>query len=163
MTYTVLIVDDHELWRRFVNDEVRSSPQWRIVGEAADGNNAVCRAAALKPDLVLLDVGLPKLNGLEAARRILANNPSARILFLTEERSPDVAEAALVSGVRGYLFKTDSGGGQLLRAMTTVVNGGRFLSPALAKHFGTDDPSPADTGSSQEGELDSGGASALDE
>ena len=134
MSHGVLVVDDYEPWRRYVRAEIQGNSRWRIVGEASDGIEAVRQAQEHRPDLILLDLGLPMLNGLEAARRILAHDPSVRILFLTEQRSRDVAEAALSIGARGFMVKTDAGG-QLLSAMETIVNGGRFLSAGLGEHF----------------------------
>ena len=131
---SVLVVDDYEPWRRHVCAELQKYPRWRVVAEARDGLEAVRTAHTLNPDLILLDIGLPGLNGLEAARRILAQRRSARILIITEQHSPDIAEAALEAGARGYLFKMDAGR-DLPFAMEAVVNGGGFLSSALALHF----------------------------
>jgi DNA-binding NarL/FixJ family response regulator len=129
-----LVVDDYEPWRRHVSTELEKYPRFRVVAESRDGLEAVRTARTLAPDLILLDIGLPGLNGLEAARRILAQRRSARILMVTEQHSPDIAEAALQAGARGYLFKMDAGR-DLLFAMEAVVNGGGFLSSALAPHF----------------------------
>jgi DNA-binding NarL/FixJ family response regulator len=128
------VVDDYEPWRRHVCAELQKHPRWRIVSEVRDGLEAVRTARELDADLILLDIGLPGLNGLEAARRILAQRPAARILIVTEQHSPDIAEAALVAGARGYLFKMDAGR-DLPFAMEAVVNGGGFLSTALLPHF----------------------------
>jgi hypothetical protein len=103
-----------------------------------DGAAAVREARERRPDVVVLDIGLETLNGVEAARRILADNPSARILFLTGQSSADIAEAALGVGARGYLVKTDAGG-RLHLAMETVMTGGCFVSPSLPEHV-TDVP-----------------------
>src|SRR4030095_7378650 len=97
----VLVVDDDEPWRRHVCSVLRSSPRWRVAGEASDGLEAVQQATALQPDLILLDIGLPKQNGIQAARRILEIDPRSKILFLSEYRSWDIAEAALCAGARG--------------------------------------------------------------
>jgi len=133
--FTVLIVDDYEPWRRHVSAELEKYPRFRVVAEARDGLQGVRTAHTLAPDLILLDIGLPGLNGLEAARRILAQRRDARILMVTEQHSPDIAEAALEAGARGYLFKMDAGR-DLLFAMEAIVNGGGFLSSALAPHLG---------------------------
>lgn len=130
MTYSVLVVDDYEPWRRRVAAELDRSSRWRVVGECADGDDAVREASALNPDLIILDIGLKTVNGIEAARRIIAADPAARILFLTGQQSPDIAEAALSLGGRGYLLKSEAGGA-LLRAAEAIVAGARFLSPAL--------------------------------
>ncbi len=127
MSYTVLVVDDFEPWRRHVASALGESSRWRIVGEAADGPDAIEKAADLRPDLILLDVGLPTLNGIEAARRILAHDPNLRILFVSEHQSWEIAEAALSTGARGYICKSDSGR-ELSPAMDAVVDGRRFVA-----------------------------------
>jgi DNA-binding NarL/FixJ family response regulator len=130
LIYRVLVVDDYEPWRRHIKSALQASPRWQAVGEAADGLDAVQKAQALQPDLILLDVGLPELNGIEAARRILAVDPVRRILFLSENRSWDIVEAALGVGGPGYVLKSDAGR-DLLSAMEAVVEGQRFISRSL--------------------------------
>jgi DNA-binding NarL/FixJ family response regulator len=142
VTYSVLVVDDYEPWRRRVAAELDKSGRWRVVGECADGADAVREAAALRPDLIVLDIGLKMVNGIEAARRIMAADPAARILFLTGQQSPDVAEAALAAGGRGYLLKSEAGGG-LLRAVEAIVAGARFISPGLPPDSVTATAAPA--------------------
>jgi DNA-binding NarL/FixJ family response regulator len=132
LSYRVLLVDDYEPWRRYVDARVTSSPQWQIAGEAADGLDAVHKAEALRPDLILLDIGLPSLNGIAAARRILAHDPGSRILFLSENSSWDIVEAALSTGGRGYVLKSDAGS-ELLPAMESIVEGRQFLSSSLKR------------------------------
>ena len=127
MSYRVLVVDDFEPWRRHVRSTLGESSRWRIVGEAADGPGAIEKAANLRPDLILLDVGLPTVNGIEAARRILAHDPNLKILFVSEHQSWEIAEAALCSGARGYICKSDSGR-ELSPAMDAVVEGRRFVA-----------------------------------
>jgi DNA-binding NarL/FixJ family response regulator len=131
MSYTVLVVDDFEPWRRHVASTLGESSRWRIVGEAADGPDAIEKAADLRPDLILLDVGLPTLNGIEAARRILAHDPNLRILFVSEHQSWEIAETALATGARGYICKSDSGR-QLSPAMDAIIDERRFV----AERFG---------------------------
>jgi DNA-binding NarL/FixJ family response regulator len=130
--YNVLVVDDYEPWRRYVCAEVRKHARWCVIDEASDGLEAVRMAHALEPDLIVLDIGLPAINGIEAARRILAQRPDSRILFLTEQHSADIAEAALEAGARGYLLKVDAGR-DLLFAMEAVVNFGQFVSSGLMR------------------------------
>jgi DNA-binding NarL/FixJ family response regulator len=131
----VLVADDYEPWRRRVASALQESPRWHVLGEVSDGLEAVREAQACKPDVVMLDIGLPALNGLEAARRIRANDPNSRILFLTAQTSPDVAVEALETGARGYLMKGEAGDSILL-ALETVVAGGRFVSPGLPSEVG---------------------------
>jgi hypothetical protein len=102
-----------------------------VIEEAADGLSAVEKARALQPDLILLDVGLPTLNGIEVANRILAEGPGSKILFMSEHRSPDIVETALATGAAGYLVKSDAGVG-LLPAMSAVIGGGRYISANVA-------------------------------
>jgi len=123
----VLVVDDHEPWRRKISSILRDNERWQVVGEASDGLEAIQKAEELRPDLILLDVELPALNGLEAARRILARDPSSRILFVSAHQSWDIAAAALVIGARGYIIKLDAGN-ELLPAMEAIVKGKWFVS-----------------------------------
>ncbi len=127
----VLVVEDHELWRRRVCSELERVSRYAVAGEASDGEAALLEAQRLAPDLILLDIGLEKMNGIEAARAIREANPSARILFLTAQRSPDIAEAALATGAGGYLLKSEAAG-RLELAVETVLNGGTFVSPGVA-------------------------------
>jgi len=131
MVHRVLAVDDFEPWRRHVASTLGKSSRWEIVAEAADGTEAIQKAHDLQPDLILLDVGLPMLNGIEAARRILARAPNLRILFISEHQSWEIAEAALCTGARGYICKSDSGR-ELAPAMDAIVEGRRFV----AERFG---------------------------
>jgi len=135
LTYNVLVVDDFEPWRRRIAAELSKSQRWRVVAECADGPDAVREAAERKPDLIILDIALKSMNGVEAARRILADNPRARILFITGQHSPDIAEAALATGARGYLLKPEAGGA-LLRAVEAVAAGAQFISPGLPSDLG---------------------------
>jgi DNA-binding NarL/FixJ family response regulator len=132
--YNVLAVDDYEPWRRYVCAEIRKHARWCVIGEAANGVEAVRLARALKPDLILLEVDLPLVNGIDAARQILEHAPDARILFVSQHHSPDIAEAALKAGGCGYLFKLDAAR-DLLFAMEAVVNRGRFITAGLQERI----------------------------
>jgi DNA-binding NarL/FixJ family response regulator len=123
-------VDDFDAWRRFVFTMVQQESNWQIVGEAADGLEAVQRAEELQPDLILLDIDLPKLNGIEAARQIRERVPNAKILFLTQHDSSDIAAEALSTGASGYILKSDAGN-ELPRAVEAVSRGNRFVSRKL--------------------------------
>jgi DNA-binding NarL/FixJ family response regulator len=123
----ILIVDDYEPWRRHLVSTLGKITQWQIVGEAADGPEAVAKAADFRPDLILLDVGLPTVNGIQAARQILARDPNVGILFISEHQSWEIAEAALLTGARGYVCKSDSGR-ELAPALRALAEGRRFVA-----------------------------------
>jgi DNA-binding NarL/FixJ family response regulator len=129
----ILVVDDFEPWRRFVFSMLRKRPELQVICEASDGLQAVRKAEELLPDLILLDIGLPRLNGIEAARRIRKVAPKSKILFLSQESSPDVAQAALSLGASGYVIKTHAGS-ELLPAVEAVIQGNQFVSAGLGNH-----------------------------
>jgi DNA-binding NarL/FixJ family response regulator len=133
-TNRILVVDDYEPWRRFASTTLREQPELEVVGQVSDGLEAVQKAQQLQPDLILLDIGLPTLNGIEAARRIRVVSPTSKILFVSENRSPDIAEEALSTGAGGYVIKSDAGS-ELLPAVKAVLEGKRFISASLAGHF----------------------------
>ena len=105
----ILIADDHEVARRGIRALLESHPGWEVCGEAKDGREAVELASKEKPDLILLDIGMPNLNGLEAARQILAVSPDIAILILTMHDSDQVVREVLRAGARGFLLKSDAG------------------------------------------------------
>lgn len=126
----ILLVDDFEPWRRSVCRILEKQEHLHIVGEAADGLEAVQKAAELKPDLILLDISLPRLDGIEAAIRIYQAAPGMRIIFLTQHNDADLVQAALDSGARGYVLKTDAGS-DILPAIEAILRGDQFLSNRL--------------------------------
>jgi DNA-binding NarL/FixJ family response regulator len=123
----ILVVDDFEPWRRFASSLLRGKPELQVVGEASDGLEAVQKAVELKPDLILLDLHLPKLNGLEAARQIRDLVPESKIVFLSQESSDDVVQEALNTGAWGYVVKANAAS-ELLTAVETVISGRKFVS-----------------------------------
>jgi len=133
-TTRVLIVEDHEPWSRYISTTLETQPELEVSGQVSDGLEAVQLAEELQPDLVLLDIGLPTINGIEAARRIREVSPASKILFVSENRSPDVAEEALNTGASGYVLKSDAAG-ELLPAIKAVLQGKRFVSASLAGYF----------------------------
>ena len=125
-----LLVDDHEGWRKQDLLHSPKRPGLCVVAEVVDGVAAVQAAEEHKPDLILLDIGLPKLNGIQAARQIQQLSPNSKILFLSENRSRDIAEEALRTGAHAYLTKS-SAGSELLLAIDEVLQGKQFVTAAL--------------------------------
>jgi DNA-binding NarL/FixJ family response regulator len=132
-TTSILVADDYEPWRRFVSTTLQKQPGLQVSGEASDGLEAVQKAEELHPDLIVLDIGLPSLNGLEAARRIRKLSPESKILFISQESSSDVVREALGTGARGYVVKADAGS-ELLQAIDAVLRGERFVGKRFAGH-----------------------------
>jgi len=131
------VVDDFEGWRRFVSSIVQKLPGWHVVREASDGLEAVQRAKELNPELILLDIGLPKLNGIEAARQIRKHAPHSKILFVSANDSLDIALEALNAGASGYVVKRDAGS-ELKRAVEALIQGKRFVSSSLRGRISVD-------------------------
>ena len=127
---SVLIVDDFEEWRQLVGTALRKKLGLCIIEEVEDGLEAVQKAKGLQPDLILLDIGLPVLNGIEAARQIRSVSPKSKVIFLTENHSCDVAQAALDTGASGYVIKS-AFSHELISAVETVLKGKQFLSAKL--------------------------------
>jgi DNA-binding NarL/FixJ family response regulator len=126
----ILVVDDSEPFRRFVCALLAARPELQVIGEASDGLQAMQKAEELQPDLILLDIGMPALNGIEAAHRISRLVPAAKILFVSQENDKDVVAAALSDGAKGYLRKQNAGT-ELLSAVEVVLRGNRFVSEGL--------------------------------
>jgi len=130
----ILVVDDFEPWRHFICSALSNESQLQIIGEVSDGLAAVQKAEELKPDLILLDIGLPSLNGIEAARRIRNVSPDSKILFISEHRSVDIAKEAIRIGGSGYVVKSGAGN-DLLPALVAVLEGKKFASSSLGDDF----------------------------
>jgi len=130
-SFRVLVVDDFGPWRRLMCDILQERSNLQIISEATDGMEAVQKASELQPDLIILDIGLPTLNGIEAARRIRNLAPNSKILFLSENYSGDIARGALSTGGHGYVIKSDAGI-ELLAAVDAVLLGKQFISSRLA-------------------------------
>lgn len=123
----ILLVDDHEPFRRHICSMLQEQANLQVVGESDDGLQAVQKAETLQPDLILLDIGLPGINGIEAARQIGKVAGKARIIFLTQESSPEVVQEAFDLGAWAYIIKGQAGS-QLLPALKAVSRGERFVS-----------------------------------
>ena len=106
-TFRILVADDHPIFRFGLSSLLASHEGWEVCGEAADGRDTVEKCGQLKPDLLILDICMPKLNGVDAARQILRNHPTQKILILTDVDSEDVVRDCLDAGVRGWVFKSD--------------------------------------------------------
>ena len=128
----ILIVDDHEMVRRGVRALIESQPGLRVCGEAGNGRDAIAKAEELRPDLVLLDVGLPELNGLEVTRRLRAALPSVKILALTVLEVDRLAEELVDAGVNGYVLKSEAGQ-TLVTAVNAIIKGSSFFTPRLTR------------------------------
>ena len=123
----ILLVDDHEPFRRHISSMLLEQANLQVIGEADDGLQAVRKAEALQPDLILLDIGLPGINGIEAARQIGKVARKARIVFLTQESSPEVVQEAFDLGAWAYIIKARARS-ELLPALEAVSRGERFVN-----------------------------------
>jgi DNA-binding NarL/FixJ family response regulator len=132
----ILVVEDFEPFRRMIRSTLEERPEFQIVEEVADGLKAVQKAEELQPDLIILDIGLPTLNGMDAARRIRQLSPKSTILFMSQESSADVVHAALSLGALGYVVKAHAGS-ELLAAAEAVLQGRRFIGSGLSGHYFT--------------------------
>ncbi len=124
----ILIADDHDLMRRGVRTLLEAHPGWEVCAEAPTGREAVTKAEELKPDIVILDISMPDLNGLEAARRIRSVSPNTEILILSMHYSDQLIRELLEAGVRGYIIKSDSDR-DLIIAVETLATHKPFFTP----------------------------------
>jgi DNA-binding NarL/FixJ family response regulator len=129
----VLVVEDSEPFRHFICSTIGERPGLQIVGEVGDGLEAVQTAEKLRPDLIVLDIGLPSLNGIEVARQIHKLSEQSKVLFVSQESSCDVVEAAFGTGADGYVVKTDAGS-ELLEGVNAVLRGQHFVGRRFSGH-----------------------------
>lgn len=127
----ILLVDDHAILRAGVRALLEMQRDFEVVGEASDGPSAITRALELQPDVALMDIGMPGMDGLAATREILASSPQTRVLFLTQHENKEYVLPALKLGASGYVLKRAEGD-ELITAIRTVHAGGTFLDPAIA-------------------------------
>jgi DNA-binding NarL/FixJ family response regulator len=132
----VLVVDDFKAFRQFVVSVLGKRPELQVIAEASNGTEAVQKAEELQPDLIVLDIGLPILNGIEAAKRIHRVAPNAKIIFLTQNNDADVVRTALSNGAMGYVLKLDANQ-HLLHAVEAVLQGDRFVSVSVQHGHGS--------------------------
>ena len=129
----ILVVDDFEEFRRLVCSTLKKRPNLPVICEASDGLEAVRKAEELQPDLILLDIGLPTLDGFTAARQIRKLAPESKIIFVSIESSPDMVQEAFSFGALGYVLKTRIRS-DLLVAVEAALEGRQFISPGLLGH-----------------------------
>jgi DNA-binding NarL/FixJ family response regulator len=138
----VLIVDDHPVYRDGLRTLLNSLPDAQVSGEAASGEEAIAKAASLQPDVILMDLQMPGINGIEATRRILHATPHIGVLVLTMFEDDDSVFAAMRAGARGYLLK-GADQQEILRAIRSVANGEAIFAPAIAQRLITFFASPS--------------------
>ena len=128
----VLLVDDHAVVRKGIRAVLSTEPDIEVVGEASDGEEALTQAAALQPDVILMDLVMPKMDGIEATRQVTARQPGVRVLVLTSFVAHDMVFPAIKAGALGYVIK-DTGPDDLVRAIRQVNSGERTLEPDIAR------------------------------
>ncbi len=136
--FRILIADDHEIVRQGIRALIESHPGWEVCAEAVDGRDTLQKVEQLKPDLIALDIGMPNMNGLEAAREILRDNPKAKILFLTIYDTDQAAKTAFQIGAKGLILKSDAGK-ELVGAIELIQRNSTYFSPRMNQAgFGSD-------------------------
>ena len=141
MRFRILVIEDYEPFRRLLCLQLRQRSEFQVVGEASDGVQGVQQAEPLQPDLILLDIGLPKLNGLEAARQIRRLAPDAKLVFVSQESSSDIVRETFRLGGQAYVHK-ERAKTDLLPAIDAVLAGKRFVSSSLDFSQRSDSPAP---------------------
>jgi DNA-binding NarL/FixJ family response regulator len=129
----ILVADDHEVVRKGICSVLQKHPGWEVCCEVGDGRLAVEKSLELRPDIVILDIGMPSLNGLEATRRILHTNPEIKVLILTMHESEQVARQVFEAGARGYLLKSDAGS-ELLTAVQALQYNRHFFTSMVSRN-----------------------------
>lgn len=132
----ILVVDDHKLFREGLAALLNTAAETAVVGEAATGQEAIAQAAAVSPDVILMDIQMPDLNGIEATRRILADQPGVGVIMLTMLEDDDSLFAAMCAGARGYILK-GADKAEVMRTVTAVAGGQALFGPAIAGRLTT--------------------------
>jgi DNA-binding NarL/FixJ family response regulator len=130
----VIVVDDHAVIRRGVQGILSAFPEWELCGEAENGQEGVKLAETVRPEIVIMDVSMPGLNGLEATRIIHNILPDTKILLLTLHSSTELVRSAFHAGARGYVLKSDAEH-ELVRALNVLAGDGTYVSPAIDQHL----------------------------
>lgn len=131
---TILIVDDYEPWRSILRSQLKTNSDFQVIAEAGNGCEAIEKTAQLHPDVILLDIGMPILNGLEAAPRIRREFPDSKIIFLTQERDDDLRSLALATGAEGYVLKSNAAA-ELASAIYAALDNAQPALPAPLPSF----------------------------
>jgi DNA-binding NarL/FixJ family response regulator len=126
----VLIVDDHAFIRRGVQTILHSFPEWELCGEAANGNEAIRLSDSLHPEVIIMDISMPGLNGIEATRTIRQNHPEMKVILLTLHENNELVKSAFRAGASGYLLKGDAER-ELVTALSEVMHEGAYISPKI--------------------------------
>ncbi|PYU27774.1 MAG: DNA-binding response regulator [Acidobacteria bacterium] len=145
----VLVADDHDIVRRGLRDLLEKQPGWKVVAEASNGREAVEKAKELKPDVSILDISMPSLDGLEAARQILESGSSTKVLILTMHHSDPLIQQMLKAGVRGYVLKSDAAS-ELVQAVEALQRNKTFFTSKVPKVFLDERDKPAKKKSGQD-------------
>jgi DNA-binding NarL/FixJ family response regulator len=132
--YRLLLVEDHTILREGLKSLISAHPQFQIAGEADDGEKALKIAGKINPDLVLIDLSMPRMNGLDAIREIRRQSPNTKILVLTVHKAEEYVFESLKAGADGYLLK-DAGTSELMLAMENILAGKNYLSPGISRHI----------------------------
>jgi DNA-binding NarL/FixJ family response regulator len=158
---SILIADDHTLFRIGMRALLSSLPEFEVVGEASTGEEAMARAAELKPDVILMDIQMPGINGIEATQRILGASPNTGIIVVTMFEDGDYLFAAMRAGARGYVLK-EANQDEILKVIRAVANGDAHFGPKIAKRLASFFSCPIQTASGAFPELTAREAEVLD-
>jgi DNA-binding NarL/FixJ family response regulator len=131
-TVSLLVADDHEVVRQGLRALIKEQPGWKLAAEATDGRDAVAKAAEFQPDVAILDITMPLLNGLDATKQIATASPRTKVLILTIHESDQLSRKAIEAGARGYMFKTDAAF-DLIAAVNSLLMNKTFFTPKVAQ------------------------------